>query len=161
VSTPKASSTAGAKPAGPAPAPAGAAGTASEPSGLVTLVVGEAGRAGSSRSRSRPAGKPAAAVAGRAGDGQAAKPATQWSLRWSNDGPGPIIPGYEGEADLTLTIGTDEAGLLKDGELDPSVAFMRGRLKSTGDNALLLRILAWSATPAFAEALAAWSKEAG
>jgi SCP-2 sterol transfer family len=160
MSTSTGSSASGAKQAGPAAASTGPADKASEPSGLVTLVVGEAGRAGSSRSRSRSGGKSAASEAIGPVRGQEGKSATQWSLQWSSDGPGPLLPGYEGEADLTLTIGTDEARLVKEGELDPSVAFMRGRLKSSGDNALLLRILAWTTTPAFTEALAAWSKEA-
>ena len=34
---------------------------------------------------------------------------------------------------------------------------MQGKLKSTGDNAILLRVLAWSATPAFADALKEWA----
>ncbi len=34
--------------------------------------------------------------------------------------------------------------------LSPSVAFMQGRLKTSGDNGLLLSVLAWSATGAFA-----------
>lgn len=161
MSTSTGSSASGAKRAGPPAAPAGPADKASEPSGLVTLVVGEAGRGGSSRSRSRTAGKATASDASGPGSGQEGKSATQWSLQWSSAGPGPLLPGYEGEADLTFTIGTDEARLVKEGDLDPSVAFMRGRLKSSGDNALLLRILAWSASPEFSEALAAWSKEAG
>ncbi len=161
MSTSTGSSAPGAKRAGTAAAPTGPADTASAPSGLVTLVVGEAGRAGSSRSRSRTAGKATASEAGGTDRGQEGKSATQWGVQWSSEGPGPLLPGYEGEADLTLTIGTGEARLVKEGELDPSVAFMRGRLKSSGDNALLLRILAWSASPAFTEALAAWSKEAG
>jgi hypothetical protein len=37
---------------------------------------------------------------------------------------------------------------------------MQGKLKSTGDNALLLRILAWATTPEFGKDLARWSKEA-
>jgi SCP-2 sterol transfer family len=160
VSTPAGSSAAGTKRAGSVPASGGPADQASDPSGLVTLVVGEAGRAGSPRSRSRPAGKAAGGEASRPGGGQEAKPVTQWSLQWSSHGPGPLLTANEDEADLTLTIGTDEARLVREGELAPSVAFMRGRLKSTGDNALLLRILAWSATPAFNDALATWSKEA-
>lgn len=157
------SPTSGTKLAGAAPGSAGPADKPSEPSGepsgLVTLIAGEAGRAGSSRSRSRPGGK-GAGETGRPAGVQEGKSVMQWSLQWSSDGPGPLLPGSEGDADLALTIGTDDARLVKDGELDPSVAFMRGRLKSTGDNALLLRILAWSATPAYTKALAAWSKEA-
>lgn len=73
--------------------------------------------------------------------------------------PGPLVPAPEGEPNLTLTIGTDDAQLIKQGELEPSVAFMQGKLKTSGDNALLLRVLAWSATPAFAKAIALWSTE--
>jgi putative sterol carrier protein len=67
------------------------------------------------------------------------------------------LPGCDAEPDLTLTISADDASLVKKGELEPSVAFMQGKLKSTGDNALLLSILAWSATPAFTKALADWT----
>jgi hypothetical protein len=34
---------------------------------------------------------------------------------------------------------------------------MQGRLKTSGDNGLLLSLLAWSATDAFAPALASWT----
>jgi putative sterol carrier protein len=81
----------------------------------------------------------------------------QWSSKWSADGPERPTSGNDAEADLTLTIGTDEARRLQQGELQPSVAFMQGKLKSTGDNALLLQVLAWSATPAFADALKDWT----
>ena len=70
--------------------------------------------------------------------------------------PAPL-PGCDDEPDLTLTIGTDDAYRVGRGELDPSVAFMQGKLKSTGDNALLLSILGWSATPAFTKALEDWA----
>ena len=85
---------------------------------------------------------------------------SQWCCRWSSDGPGPLLPGCDGEPDLTLTIGTDDAYRVRRGELDPSVAFMQGKLKSTGDNALLLSILDWSATPAFTKALEDWAARA-
>jgi hypothetical protein len=61
---------------------------------------------------------------------------------------------------LTLTLSPADAELVRQGRLSPSVAFMQGRLKTSGDNALLLRVLAWSATDAFAPALAAWSAPA-
>lgn len=73
--------------------------------------------------------------------------------RW----PRHLLPGCDDEPDLTLTIGTDDAYRVGRGELDPSVAFMQGKLKSTGDNALLLSILDWSATPAFTKALEDWA----
>jgi putative sterol carrier protein len=47
---------------------------------------------------------------------------------------------------------------VKNGQLDPSVAFMQGRLKTSGDNALLLSVLKWSATPAFPSALSSWTE---
>jgi putative sterol carrier protein len=52
-------------------------------------------------------------------------------------------------ADVTLTITEEDARAMLSGELDPSVAFMRGTLKTSGDPGLLLRLLAgWSTEPA-------------
>jgi SCP-2 sterol transfer family len=136
----------------PVPPPAGSADAVAAAPSLVAVIVGEVSRPGASRSKSRPG-------ASRAGGGDG-KGATQWCCRWSSDGPGPVVPGCEGEPDLTLTISTEDARQIRDGELDPSVAYMQGKLKSTGDNALLLRILAWATTPEFGKDLARWSKEA-
>jgi hypothetical protein len=124
-----------------------------EATGLVTLIVGDLGRAGAA-GRSR---RPAPASGQEAVAGPQPAPA-QWSCQWSADGPGPISTGSEGEPDLTLTLSTDDARAVKDGRLEPSVAFMQGRLKTSGDNALLLRVLKWSATPAFSSALSSWSE---
>jgi SCP-2 sterol transfer family len=148
--------------AGAAPATQGPSSDHPAPGGVVTLIVGEAVRASSSRSRARPGASraDAAKAGGQPGTATGSEPAKsvpQWSVRWSGDGPGPLLPSPEAEPDLTLTIGTDDAHRVKRGQLDPSVAFMQGKLKSTGNNALLLSILAWSATPAFAKALAEWS----
>lgn len=55
----------------------------------------------------------------------------------------------EGESDLALTIPAKDAALVVDGELEPSVAYMQGRLKASGDMALLLRLLRASESPAF------------
>jgi hypothetical protein len=126
---------------------AGSSDQAATPGGRVTLIVGEVGRSRSSRSRPT------------ANSAQERQSPAQWSFQWSGDAPGALVRAPEGEPDLTLTIGTDDARLIKQGELEPSVAFMRGRLKTSGDNALLLRVLAWSATPDFAKAIAAWSTE--
>jgi SCP-2 sterol transfer family len=132
-------------------AEAGAAG--SSPTGLVTLIVGEVGRGGAG-ARSR---RPSQATAPEPAEGPPPGPA-QWSCQWSVDGPGPVSTGLEGEADLTLTLSPDDARSVKDGQLDPSVAFMQGRLKTSGDNALLLSVLEWTATPAFPSALSSWAK---
>ncbi len=67
--------------------------------------------------------------------------------------------GCPGEPDLTLTLSPADAELVRQAQLLPSVAFMQGRLKTSGDNALLLAVLAWSATGAFAAALATWSAQ--
>jgi hypothetical protein len=126
--------------------------TGPAPSGLVTLIVGELGRAGA-----RPR-RPAPASGSEPEPGPQPGPA-QWSCQWSADGPGLVSTGCGGEPDLTLTLSADDARSVKDGHLEPSVAFMQGRLKTSGDNALLLRVLKWTATPAFSRALSSWSAE--
>ena len=125
--------------------------------GLVSLVVGETGRSGPGGRARRPA-PPGSAGASEAPPVPEPGPA-QWSCQWSADGPGPVLAGSEGEPDLTLTLSTGDARAVKEGRLEPSVAFMQGRLKTSGNNALLLHVLAWSATPAFPAALASWSAE--
>jgi predicted lipid carrier protein YhbT len=105
-------------------------------SGLVTLVVAETGRA--------PKGRGAASVA------------LQWTSRWEGERPESPIAGGEGEADLTLSLAPEDARAILEGRLSPSVAYMQGRLKASGDNELLLKVLEWSASPAFAKALQEW-----
>lgn len=56
------------------------------------------------------------------------------------------VPGGGGvgplpDADLTLTITPADAVEVASGSMSPSVAFMRGRLKATGDGSLLLGLL--------------------
>jgi putative sterol carrier protein len=57
-------------------------------------------------------------------------------------------PGNNPQADVSLTVPHAEAQAILAGELDPNVAFMRGRLKTAGDPGLLLDLLA--ATTAYA-----------
>src|SRR5580704_12592901 len=67
-----------------------------------------------------------------------------WSYR---DGiPGDGASGAAGAADLALVIPYADARPVAAGEVEPSVAYMRGRLKATGDGALLLGLLASTAT---------------
>ena len=116
----------------------------------MTLIVGDTSRSrGAGGGGRRPSAAPAAWPA-------------QWSCSWSEagPGPGPLATGCPGEPDLTLTLSPADAELIRQGRLSPSVAFMQGRLKTSGNNGLLLRVLAWSATDAFAPALAAWSAQA-
>ena len=62
------------------------------------------------------------------------------------------------DAELTLTLEYANAVAIHRGELDPSVAFMQGRLKAAGDTGMLLQLLALARTPtyrSFREKLAA------
>jgi len=59
--------------------------------------------------------------------------------------------GPAGDADVTLTVSTRDAAALRDGSLDPSVAFMRGRMKMSGDFELLLQVLPVMSSAAFDE----------
>jgi hypothetical protein len=59
----------------------------------------------------------------------------------------------EEPADLTLGLTSAEAHAFWQGEWSPSVAFMRGQLKTAGDNALLFALLAGVARPEASAAL--------
>jgi hypothetical protein len=58
------------------------------------------------------------------------------------------------EPDLTLTLPVAELAAVAAGTLDPSVAFMRGRLKTSGDHGILLGVLASTADSGYASWLA-------
>lgn len=61
------------------------------------------------------------------------------------------------QPEATFSLGVADAWDILTGDLSPSVAFMRGVLKTAGDPGLVLDVLAWSATDTFAsgrEALA-------
>lgn len=57
-------------------------------------------------------------------------------------------------SDVSLTLTYDDASAIRDGSLDPSVAFMQGRLKSTGSPGMVLVLLAAWSSPAGRKALA-------
>jgi putative sterol carrier protein len=63
---------------------------------------------------------------------------------------GEVRLGAAGEPDLVFTTTAPDARALLDGTLDVNVAFMQGRLKTAGDNALLLRLLPQTRSEAFA-----------
>jgi putative sterol carrier protein len=62
--------------------------------------------------------------------------------------------GEVAPADATLTLQPPEAEQLLSGEVEPSVAFMRGRLKASGDMSLVLALLRATSTDSFRVALA-------
>lgn len=51
--------------------------------------------------------------------------------------------------DVTLTAAWNDAAAMQRGDLDPSVAFMQGRLKVTGSMDTLLALLALTGTPGY------------
>jgi putative sterol carrier protein len=81
--------------------------------------------------------------------GGSSAPNVQYSAYWENGALGTVAKGCKDKPDLTLRVSAEDARLMSDGQLSPSVAFMQGRLKTQGDNTLLLSVLAWSATPSF------------
>ncbi len=65
---------------------------------------------------------------------------------------GRSIAGGGGEVeapDVTLTAAWNDAVAMQQGDLDPSVAFMQGRLKAAGSMSTLLTLLALTGTPAY------------
>jgi len=70
---------------------------------------------------------------------------------------GHVVGGGPGPAkgpDVALTLPEVDARDVLEGRLDPSVAFMQGRLKTSGDNGLLLGLLSGWSSPAGAASLA-------
>ena len=56
-------------------------------------------------------------------------------------------------SDVSLTVPYAEAMAIARGELEPTVAFMQGRMKTAGDPGKLLDLLEATATPAFRQGL--------
>jgi SCP-2 sterol transfer family len=73
------------------------------------------------------------------------------SYHWSYQDGVPVDGGVgtAPDSDLTLTIGRADAEAVAKGDVEPSVAYMRGRLKATGDGGLLLGLLASTTTDAY------------
>ena len=72
-----------------------------------------------------------------------------WGYAAGKASPG--ASGIDGSADLVLLLAGDDALDVLTGRVDPSVAFMRGRLKASGDGSLLLGFLKSTVEPGFAE----------
>ena len=65
--------------------------------------------------------------------------------------------GDDGEPVLSLSMAAADAGEVLSGWVEPSVAFMRGRLKATGDGGLLLAFLSSTNDDGFGE----WRRRTG
>lgn len=70
-----------------------------------------------------------------------------WSYRDGVPADGGLGPAPD--SDLNLTIGRADAEAVAKGDMEPSVAYMRGRLKATGNGGLLLGLLASTTTDAY------------
>ena len=76
-------------------------------------------------------------------------------LAWED---GRVVDGGLGPdpaAEVTLVTPRALAAELAQGRVEPSVAFMQGRMKTSGDQAALLRVLAATATPEYEAAVQA------
>ena len=80
------------------------------------------------------------------------------TLVWVDGRISSVSAGAAPDPDLTLTLPAADARAMMQGELAPSVAFMQGRLKTAGDNGLVVGVLgAVDTRPA---AFAAWVEAA-
>jgi hypothetical protein len=70
----------------------------------------------------------------------------KWHLRIDDGVVAEAAAGSRPAPDLTLTVGYAEGAAMAAGELDPSVAFMQGRMKTAGDPGLVLDVLAGAAS---------------
>jgi hypothetical protein len=69
----------------------------------------------------------------------------KWHLRIDDGVVAEAAAGTVTAPDLTLTVGSEEGAAMADGTLDPSVAFMQGRMKTAGDPGLVLDVLSGAA----------------
>lgn len=86
-------------------------------------------------------GGPGAPGAPTGGRRSAGGPETRFYLILDHGRPVEAMVGSVDDADITLSIGYDDAAAVVRGELDLSVAFMQGRLKADGDMGALLGVL--------------------
>ena len=69
----------------------------------------------------------------------------KWHVRLDDGVVAEAAAGTVAAPDLTLTVAYPEGAAMAAGELDPSVAFMQGRMKTAGDPGLVLDVLAGAA----------------
>ena len=62
------------------------------------------------------------------------------TIFWDGTGPSPVVTNDDGEADTTLTISMDDLQKLTRGELNPTLAYMTGRLKVSGSMGVALKM---------------------
>ena len=62
-----------------------------------------------------------------------------------------VSEGLAPDVAVTLQISYSDAAAVLSGDAEPAVLFMQGKLKSTGDNGVLLRLLEAASADAFGE----------
>jgi putative sterol carrier protein len=62
-----------------------------------------------------------------------------WAFR-INNGVGELIPGGVEKPDVTITVSGKDWLAITEGKLDPTTAFMTGRVKIAGDMMLAMRL---------------------
>jgi putative sterol carrier protein len=62
------------------------------------------------------------------------------AILWDGTGPTPAIGNAAGDAEATIAISLDDFVQLLAGELDPTMAYMTGRLKVDGSMGVALKI---------------------
>lgn len=80
-------------------------------------------------------------------------PRKEVGFHWSYEN-GKAVSGAAGPvpaADLVLGLAATDAADVLSGRVEPSVAFMRGRLKASGDGGLLLALLESTTAASFAD----------
>ena len=61
-------------------------------------------------------------------------------ILWDGTGDQPVIANSDGEADTTMRLSAESLDKLLDGDLDPTMAYMTGKLKVEGRMGVALKI---------------------
>lgn len=95
---------------------------------------------------------PAGTEAGTVSLAVALAPRKEVAWHWRYEGGKTVAGGPgAGDADLSLTLGAGDGAEVLSGRVEPSVAFMRGRLKASGSGGLLLAFLESTTSDGFGE----------
>ena len=97
---------------------------------------------------------PAPGVTGAVSFGILVAPRKEVAFHWVYSPEGEVVSGAAGaptEPAVAFTLSKADAGPVLSGTVAPSVAFMRGRLKTAGDNGMVLSFLASTESPGFGD----------